>query len=149
MNFYFLWSFILTVTFSSHLIFWPFTTMTSISHYSMSVKYSSFKWCTMMHHYLLNILQYIPCHNSCRLLCRNLHIQKVCPCHLLFLLFSTNNKLPCGPYFYGFVILHWSGFFCYSSFCLPRNQFLCDRIFTIIAHTLEEICPVLIYFSIV
>ena len=52
--------------------------------------YSLCKWCLMMLHCPLTVIQSLVCHGCWRLICKNFQLKKGCPCHLLFISFLPN-----------------------------------------------------------
>ena len=129
---------IFTVTYISHFIFFPFTTITSILHYSMFSCFSSCMWYAMMHWCLPNILLGIlPCH-SLELLHIIQPLQICCQHHILSLSSFTNNQPPCGPFFHSCYILCWIKVFCYSCFCFLYFHFPINMTFC--GHTCHTCC---------
>ena len=49
--------------------------------------YSLFKWCLMMIHCPLTVIQSLFCHGFWGLICKTFQLKKGCPCHLLFIYF--------------------------------------------------------------
>ena len=86
-----------TVTYISHFIFFPFTTVTSILRSSTFSCFSLFMWYAMMHCCLPDILWgVLPCHSLG--IFHRIRILKIC-CqhHIVYLSYSNNNQPPCGP----------------------------------------------------
>ena len=102
-------NFIFIEPFSSHFVFWPFPTMTSISHFWYLACISSYMWCAMTHRYVLTILWDILHCSVLEILHRMWLPLRSCWLHCLYILLpSPNNKKPCGLFSHSFWITCWS-----------------------------------------
>ena len=129
-----------TETFSSHLIFWPFPTVTLMSHFRHLPYISSCEWYVMMLCYQLTIIQDLLYRYILGILHRLLFPKIDFLCHRLSLLLSLpNNQNLCDLFYHSCCIpcLRRDFFQSYCRFCF---RFCFPNILTLYGRTCHTCC---------